>query len=80
MTRAKFRCVGVTKRLSYYGQGSKFTYDAEFQAVMDGSAENKSFFAATPSGNIKVSTLTVDTFEPGEEYYVDFTKATEGKA
>ncbi len=74
-TRAKFRCVGVTKRPSWRGAGIPFTYDAEFQAVTEGSDENKRFFAATPSGNIKISTLAVDAFEPGEEYYVDFVPA-----
>ena len=46
--------------------------------VTGGSPENKTFFAASPAGELK---LTIDNpagaeiFELGKEYYVDFTPA-----
>lgn len=73
MTRCKFKCQSVTKRLGF--NGDPFNYDAEFQVVYGGSPENKAFFAATPSGSIKVATFKEDQFVPGKEYYVDFTPA-----
>jgi hypothetical protein len=42
------------------------------------SEENKSFFDATPSGEIKFDTVNGDAlaeFEPGVEYYVTIEKA-----
>lgn len=71
-TRTKFTCVGITKRTGW-GE-HEFLYDAEFQVVTSDSEENKKFFAATPSGNIKVGTVKADHFEVGKTYYVDFTE------
>lgn len=73
--RAKFQCIGVTKRKGW--GGAEFVYDAEFQAVTNssGTDENKSFFAATPAGSIKLSTVRDDLFQVGEYYYVDFAAA-----
>jgi hypothetical protein len=35
----------------------------------------KSFFTSTPSGSISVSSFnSEDYFEPGKEYYIDFSK------
>jgi len=77
--RAKFKCVAEKK---YEGWGRAveprpFFYDYEFQAATSGSDENKAFFAATPTGNIHLSTLIGGTFEVGKEYYIDFTQAAE---
>jgi hypothetical protein len=75
--RAKFKCVSE-KKFEGWGQSGEprpFFYDYEFQAVTSGSEENKRFFAATPSGNIHLSTLRAGMFEPGKEYYLDFTPA-----
>ena len=69
-TRAKFKCHAVTQ--SDWGNGV-FVFAAEFSAVCGDSEENKKFFAATPSGNIKIQTMRDNYFEPGKEYYVDFT-------
>lgn len=47
-------------------------------AVYGGSAENKSFAEATPSGAITFTLSNSDVaeaFQPGETYYVDFTPA-----
>lgn len=71
MTRAKFECVSVTKRKGW-GEHA-FVYDAELHAVTGSETEeNKSFFAATPSGNIRLGTVRDDHFVPGRAYYVDF--------
>jgi len=75
--RAKFQCIGVTKRQGWQTD-DPFVFDAEFQAVRgDGDCEeNKSFFAATPAGSIKLSTVRDDLFQVGEFYYVDFDVAS----
>lgn len=68
--RAKFRVHNVTK----------YNHCTEIQMspVFSGSDENKSFFAATPSGDIRMSVkneIAAQAFEVNVEYYVDFTKA-----
>jgi antitoxin component YwqK of YwqJK toxin-antitoxin module len=72
MVRAKFRLEEKT----YYPNGGKLV----FQPVVDGSQENKEFFKYTPSGKIEmqvVSDKVLDMMKPGEEYYIDFTPASE---
>ena len=71
-TRAKFRCQSVTKQEGW--GGAKFVYNAKFFVVTGNSEENKQFFASTPTGTIEIGTVREDFFEPGEEYFVDFTK------
>jgi len=72
-TRAKFTCGEVSKKVGW--GDNKFLYAAKFSAVTGTSDENKTFFAATPSGSIEVQTVKEDHFEVGQTYYVDFTKA-----
>lgn len=72
-TRCKFKCNSVTKATGW--GGSPFHYSAKFAAVTDGSPENKSFWEATPSGELSVSTVKQDVFEVGKEYYLDITEA-----
>lgn len=46
--------------------------------VVSGSEENKKFYRWTPSGSITLATVNrdaADQFEPGGEYYVDFSRA-----
>ncbi len=46
--------------------------------VMSGSPENESFFKWTPWGAIEIGTINQEAlaeFNPGDEFYVDFTKA-----
>lgn len=46
----------------------------------DPEHENSKFWAASPSGEIKLGTINPaawEAFELGSEYYVDFTKADE---
>lgn len=70
MIRAKFIVQQISR--STYG------HSVRLQPVSgDGSAEDHSFWLATPAGQIEMSGLkreTVDLFgEPGTEFYVDFT-------
>jgi hypothetical protein len=69
--RAKFT---VTKIL---GSGTE-PRSISLSPVYDGSAENKSFFAATPGGSIELYCANPEAtaqFTVGGEYYVDFTPA-----
>ena len=70
--RAKFRCDSVE---SFYGGLKK----AKLNAVYGKEGENKDFTDATPSGNLEISIWgnmpASNFFEPGKEYYLDFTEA-----
>ncbi len=47
--------------------------------VTNGSAENAKFFKYTPWGKVEVGTINreaLNEFEPGVEFYVDFTRAS----
>ena len=70
--RAKFTCMSVRKYKGWSGT-PPFLYEYEFQAVTGPSEENKSFFASTPSGSLKMGAVRDDLFEPGKDYYLDFT-------
>ena len=79
-TRCKFKCHEETKRVRYTGRAGEapsFLYDYKFGAVSDGSAENKAFFDATPSGQLTVGTVKACFFEVGKEYYIDISEATD---
>jgi hypothetical protein len=69
--RAKFVCNGVDDKPEYEQKS------ASFSPVTTGSEENKSFAKYTPAGSIQLSisneTPAANFFEPGKEYYVDFT-------
>lgn len=70
MVRAKFRVTQVTKTES----GEK----VELAPVTGGSPENEKFFKWTPSGKIEMGIVNpeIKEFNPGDEFYVDFTKIT----
>ena len=72
VVRAKFKCSSVTTSLNYKNIP---IYSYKFQAVVDNSLENKSFFEATPSGSLDLASVKNDLFEIGKEYYLDFTPA-----
>lgn len=68
--RAKFRLQSVTD----YGNQKRL----EFNAVTSGSDENKSWAKFTPSGRIEMmvdNLPAVEGFSPGDEFYLDFTRA-----
>jgi len=73
-TIAKFQCTSVTKTKHWDGTG-RFLYTASLNPVMTGSDENKSFFAATPTGKIELGQFSSEQFEAGKEYYVEFKEA-----
>jgi hypothetical protein len=64
--RAKFRCMSNIEGV------------VSMWAVTDGSEENKAFWNATPGGSISLTITNPDAvsfFNPGDEIYVDFTRA-----
>lgn len=74
--RAKFKVVAITRRPGW--GGAKEVQTISLQPVSGDSAENKLFFAATPTGQIELGTVNADavkTFDLGAEFYVDFTPA-----
>lgn len=73
MVRCKFVC--ASKR-EYTGWGAhRRLFEYEFHVVVGGSEDNSKFFAATPAGSLKVSTVTDGSFEVGKEYHVDLSEA-----
>lgn len=74
--RAKFVCWSITKRKNHDSQ-KPFLWDYEFSPVTSGSEENSKFYAYTPSGSIRLSSINSELFEVGKEYYLDFTQASE---
>lgn len=73
-TRAKFTCYEITD----HNYKAVKTQDVLLRPVGGDTAENKLFFASTPSGEIKLTNLKPEVaaqFESGATYYVDFTEA-----
>jgi hypothetical protein len=75
VVRAKFRCNTEGTRIWGRQDGDSQRREYDFTAVYDnGSPENQRFVKATPVGHL---TITVDNpavvFEPGQDYYLDFT-------
>jgi len=71
--RAKFTCESVTSFANVP------TIEVRLQPVMDGSEENKEFWKYTPQGRLEMTVTNpnaVDFFQPGTEYYIDFSKAS----
>ena len=63
------------------GQSRKIGTEVTLRAVYDGSEENKQYFRYTPNGVITLGILNepaAKMFEPGQEYYVDFSSTTDG--
>lgn len=67
-TRCKFKCTSKTERT--WGS-PKTVFEYVFSIVYGDSEENKRFFAATPSGELKIGVVRDGTFEVGKEYYLD---------
>lgn len=81
ITRCKFVCNSITRTLSskYNNETKSYTtapLDTANMTVVSGdSAENKEFFASTPSGRLEVGLHAVGVFEVGKQYYIDITLA-----
>jgi hypothetical protein len=78
--RAKFVLMSYTTHLVYPGgkESRKELRALKFSPVTNGSEENKSFFAYTPSGSVELGTVNEEAwkqFELGKSYYLDFTPA-----
>lgn len=77
--RAKFYVGKVAKFRANNSQGQPgFGYEVTMHPVTSGSEEDKAFWQATPSGELRMSILNPiagEQFEPGDTYYLDFTKA-----
>jgi hypothetical protein len=71
MVRAKMKVDAVI-----YAAGEMCT--VVLSPVINGSEENKKFYKLTPGGKVEMHVVALETpkqFEPGKEYYVDFTPA-----
>jgi hypothetical protein len=89
--RAKFRCDSITiTKHDKHDKGEDGVYrkvgTQEMRSVAlspvygngDPNHENTKFWNASPSGQITlgmVNLAAAEQFEPGSEYYIDFTKA-----
>lgn len=74
--RAKFKVLSVKKTVLH--DGSHGATEVEMQPVYTGSPENQEWSEYTPNGSVKLTITKGDArnaFRPGEEFYVDFTKA-----
>jgi len=77
--RAKFWVSRIEKSIWAYAPNQKEMTTLVLQPVTSSEAgtENKKFWDATPSGEIKLGTVNPEAaqeFELGQEYYIDFTK------
>lgn len=89
--RAKFRCLEVTTRYAHTTDAGLPTEQihAHFRVKLapvyansrgDVCAENRDFYAATPSGELVMECVHATAaayFRPGRCYYIDFTEAAE---
>ena len=82
MVRAKFKVTEITRHMGSRKEGDAWV-PAEMQTVKmspvtGGSEENKTFWDASPSGELRLGVINQaawSAFELAEEYYLDFTKA-----
>lgn len=79
--RCKMVLMNLGKAASGYGFAGKLPpvhTECRFVPVSDGSAENKAFFASTPTGELKlgiVNEAAVLGLKAGASYYIDITEA-----
>ena len=74
--RAKFTVHSITTQKGW--NQHKEIHTVKLMPVTGGSAENSSFYAATPGGSIELSYVNPEIgrqFGIGDEFYVDFVKA-----
>lgn len=72
--RCKFTCTSK-REYKHWDRTKPNLYEYLFTAVASGSEENQKFFAWTPSGEVRVSTVRDGSFEVGQDYYLDLTLA-----
>lgn len=69
--RAKFRCESI--------ETNEYNHNVKLRAVCGKDGENKDFADATPGGDLKIMISkgrpAAGFFEPGKDYYLDFTEA-----
>ena len=80
MVRAKFYVQRVEKTKYGHAPSQKELTTLVLAPVYSNEegTENKKFWEASPSGQIKLGTVNLEAanyFELGAEYYIDFTKA-----
>lgn len=78
--RAKFKVQSITRQ-QHWDVLKGEIQTIKLTPVTSGSAENASFYAATPSGTIELGTVNGEAaqkFTLGGEFYVDFTPVTAG--
>ena len=76
VVRAKFKVIRIERSEGWNNINEIQTI--VLTPVTGGSPENDTFYAATPSGEIKLATVNakaVKEFDLGAEFYVDFTLA-----
>jgi len=76
VVRAKFKVVRIERSKGWNNINEVQTI--VLTPVTGGSRENKAFYAATPSGEIKLATVNAEAakeFDLEAEFYVDFTLA-----
>lgn len=76
--RAKFKVQDITHHL--YGDKLMYTIHMTPVYSQKEGSENKTFWDATPSGDLKLGTINAAAavhFVVGGEYYLDFTRANE---
>ena len=65
--RCKMRCEHVHQ--------DEYAHSVRMVPVTGGSEENEQFFKATPGGQLELSVMNQQHFEPGKEYYIDISEA-----
>ncbi len=87
MTRAKFKVIRIESSIgskrAFDAEGKEHWEPAELRIVVlipvyssDPKSENAKFWAASPSGEIKLGVINPEVwkeFELDKEYYIDFT-------
>jgi len=80
LIRAKFRCMSVTYHAEQDSDVRLLPVGPKGWAYPDGCEENKAFWDATPSGEMKVGIKLGEPvpFQVGAFYYIDMKVAEEG--
>jgi hypothetical protein len=76
--RAKFQVRSVVVNQEYPQETIEFYAVTTQPFDADGNSEDNSFSKWTPSGELKMTITNpalLGTIQPGEKYYLDFTKA-----